>query len=346
MLFCGCFFYRRNYFKYTSIVPRPRIIKRLLIVNYLLLIIEFYAARTIPIFGYLSGNRELEYTEFGLPFVHVVVANLFPILAIYAFHCILSTPKGKDRTKFFHYLFWAFLPAILIFNRGMMLYGIACITMLYMMSVKSIKKVLFSIVCGVLGILFLFGTLGNLRTDTQEAKNLILEIGEATHEFRESLVPQEFFWAYLYIATPIGNLQYNINSANVEIADHDVARFIIFELLPEIISKRVATVFDYTPEDRFLVINALNAASVYAGPYVYLGWIGMIVTFCFTLFFIFLTLLLVPPRSPYFCMAVVLICCVILFNVFGNMFNFMGLVPQLLFPILMSIPYKRIRSND
>lgn len=348
MLFCGYVFYRGNYFKYTSITPRPRMIKRLLIVNYLLLIVEFYVARTIPILGYLFGNREMDYTEFGLPFVHVIVANLFPVLAIYTFHCILSTPKGKERTKFYRYLFWAFLPAILIFNRGMMLYEITCMMMLYMMSIKSIRKVLLGVVCSILGILFLFGALGNLRTDTQEVKSLILEIGSATPEFKESWIPQEFFWAYLYIATPIGNLQYNMDRINVDvISNQDVAKYVNFELLPEIISKRIAAVFDYTPKDRLLVINALNASSVYTGAYVYLGWIGMTVTFCFTLFFIFVTLLFVPPRSPYFCTAVVLICCVVLFNVFNNMFTFMGLVPQLLFPIFMSIPcLRRIKLNE
>lgn len=345
MLFLGYIFYQGNYFKYIKITPRPRMIKRLLVLNYFLLIIEFYIARTIPLFEYLSGNKEMEYTDFGLPFVHVIVANLFPVLAIYTFHSILSTPKGKDRVKLYHYLFWAFLPAVLIFNRGMMLYEISCVTMLYMMYIKSVKKILLGVLCTVVGVLFLFGALGNLRTDTQQAKSLILEIGDATPEFRESWVPQEFFWAYLYIATPIGNLQYNIDRLNVNLAsDQDALEYVNFELLPEIISKRIADVFNYTPKDRVLVINALNAASVYTGSYVYLGWIGMAITFCFTLFFIFATLLLVPFRSPYFCTAVVLICCVILFNVFSNMFTFMGLVPQLLFPILMSIPYlKRIK---
>ena len=60
---------------------------------------------------------------------------------------------------------------------------------IYLMSIQNVLKVLFRTIILALSMLLFFGYAGNLRTDTSAAKDLILEIGEATPEFRNSMIP-------------------------------------------------------------------------------------------------------------------------------------------------------------
>ncbi len=338
------FFHSVEYFAPKLIKYNTPLVTRLLAVNYFLLFIEFAAAGTIPLYSYLTGGGFI-YTEFGLPIIHIIVANLFPALFAYSVHGYISSPK-KNRKKVAILIFLCFIPALLIFNRALMLYELFTAMIILMMHAKSIKRWIFAIIISGITILFLFGALGNLRTDTKTAKNLILEIGGANTEFKKSWVPEEFFWAYLYIATPLGNVQHTINEKIIiEPSPKTLLDFPVNNLTPQVISKRIAPILNTQRENYILIIPELNVASVYASPYADMGWTGMWITFFFTIFFIFTTLILLPKSSPYFITGVALICTLIFFNLFTNMLTNMSLIPQLIFPIIMSLPYLKQKKS-
>jgi len=63
----------------------------------------------------------------------------------------------------------------------------------------------------VVCLLYLFGVLGTLRQSraahTGYDNTLILKSGKASEAFTHSPIPNEFFWAYVYMASPLANLQ-------------------------------------------------------------------------------------------------------------------------------------------
>ena len=339
MFSLGYLFYRRNYFYYTKISANQSSLGWQLIGCYFLLVVEFIAARSIP---FLSLLREsgFDYTNFGLPFIHVIYAAYQGVLALFIFHCFLSKPKG-ERKRLGWYIFWSLIPGILIVNRAMVMTTIIGMAIIYLMQVQSIRKIMITFSFSAMVLLYLFGLMGNLRINGRSDSGAIMSIGQATDDFKENVVPGEFFWSYLYVASPLGNLQYNIDTKDLmsPVTDQDVQKMIIYEFMPEMLSKRIASGADIDRKKVKLVNPVLNAYSVYAAAYSYLGWAGMWLMFIFSLFFIFFNLLLLPRNSPYFITGVALISTVMILNIFNNFFAFMNVVSQLFVVNLLSLPY-------
>ena len=108
--------------------------------------------------------------------------------------------------------------------------------------------------------------------------------------------------------------------------------YILNELFPKMIAKRIA------PEriDGKLVVHYLTVGTVYMRSYAYLKWLGMVFTFFFIIYFVIVNVILVSRHSRYFVTAIIIVNTVIFFNLFSNMFSTMGIVPQLIFPIVLS----------
>ncbi len=315
---------------------------------YILLFIEFINVRTVPILEYITGDHRLEYTEFGMPFLHVVIVNFFSFLFIYCYHCYRSTNVKELKKKLLIFLFLSLFPAFLIFNRGMFMACFFGAIMVYLMSIKIRLKQLISILILALGVLWVFGSLGNLRTDAKGLNNVIMDFGQATPEFRKSSIPDDFFWGYIYIASPLSNLQNTINKdGDIKITSDSFIGYILSELTPTIISKRVDPMVSFDKKEVELIIPAFNVSTVYGGSYAYLGWFGMITTFCFMILFILVNLILVPRSSPFFVSMVAIVNSIIFLNLFANMFTFMGMVPQLVFPVVLGLDhsFKRFKKS-
>ncbi len=65
-------------------------------------------------------------------------------------------------------------------------------------------------------LLYFFGVLGNYRMVKSSSNEYFMEVAEATDSFRNSRIPKEYFWSYIYISSPLANLQNNINENRPE----------------------------------------------------------------------------------------------------------------------------------
>ncbi len=300
---------------------------------YALFIAESIAGGGVPLLGYITGSILITYKEFGLPVVHVILVNGLSCLILYLFYAYRSYEKGRVRKRLMILMAIGFLPFIAMFNRGAI---ISILLGMFLISILSAKHTLLTIgkiLVGFLIIFFAFGFLGNLRSG-EKLSNFIMKGGKATKEFYDSPFPDEFFWAYLYMATPLANVQNTIDKVNKTTGDsEDLENMILYEFTPEMITKQIKGDQDkdktYKHHRSLLKVSWLNATSVYGRVYKYLGWTGMWLMFAFTLLFIYINFRIIPKTSKWFIPALITLDEIVIMNLFDNMFIFMGMIPQL-----------------
>lgn len=284
------------------------------------------------------GGEDIE--SFGIPIFHIFVLSFGAFLSLMIFYKMLS-----DRKSIKPLIWWfllSFTSPILVFGRGIIFMTLAGCLFLYLMSVQNIVKKIIPIVLIVVGGLFFFGVFGDIRIGAADSrfsnptsKVTISKIGQATDEFEQSIVPHEFMWSYVYMVSPIGNLQHNINEA--EDPEQNLStlwELFSNEMITETIGKRIS---GSKKREEKLVIPILNVSTVYARPFVIFGWWGLILIFIYTLLYIFTVLILVPRDSEYFLVSIAIMNIILVFNLFDNMFTYGGYANVIFIPIIMSI---------
>jgi oligosaccharide repeat unit polymerase len=267
------------------------------------------------------------------------------------FQAILSETTQRRKAILFFLLSLA--PSLMILNRGMLV--IIMISCVFVYLIKYQSKITIRKIAGLSVVmiifLYLFGMVGNLRVNNSYQTNtslfdnsLFLQIGGATDEFKESVIPKEFFWSYIYIASPLANLQETINEfvheKDVNIEDSLV--FSVTQILPDFISKRIVSQYNIVIPDDVQITPELNVSTAYAQPYVILGWVGITLFSLFAFSFAFFYILLLKKLdSQFFVVGVVLMNSIFVFSTFNNMFAFTGLSFQLVYPVLFSLFNKK-----
>lgn len=321
-------------------------VKALFLLNTFMWIIEF-AYGKIPLVE-IFGNNNYNYQNFGIPTLIVVNLTFNSFLCLYVLHCYLST-KEKSYIKYIIFCLGYF---ILCFSRALLVITLANMLFLWLLANRkniSLPKIFLFIVF-LLVFFFGFGYSGNIRTaqqisidtkgrsGTEYSSEPIMELGSATAEFRQSIVPKEFFWTYLYIASPLSNLQYNINSG-IE-GDPNVHNFFILavnEYVFDVLSKHINKIFDIERPRTKIIVENLSVFTTFSESYTAMGWFGLIITLFFMLLFPFAYTGLLGINSPYLPLALSIICSIYLLSFYDNMFIWAGLGLQLVYPLLLGI---------
>lgn len=337
----GNILYSKKYFQFKPIA-RVLNFKFLLSLNVGLWILNFGYSR-IPIIEILRGV-EFSYTDFGIPILIVFITCFNSFLCIYSFHCYLSTKKKK-------YIYYGLVCLglfVLAYSRGSIMINLISCTFLALSakgSSVSFKQLALFVIGGLI-IMFGFGYAGNLRTAQAVARDnrqssysydneIILKIASASPAFTNNIIPNEFYWTYLYIASPLSNLQYNVNRPHFEPYEFkDFMSIIVNETWYETVSKRLGEQFpSIKRKDPELVINNLNVATTFTRSFNSLGYLGLFVMLLHILFMPIVYIKIIGLRSQYLPVAIAIMCSIYFFSIFDNMFSFVGTGPQLLFPL-------------
>jgi hypothetical protein len=195
-----------------------------------------------------------------------------------------------------------------------------------------------------------FGYLGNIRTSNQLDKggtitDIILTLGQAKPSFENSAIPKEFFWSYIYISSPLANLQNDIDKANPRYDINSVVSYLNYELIFDAVSKRTGALLDVDQGQNKLIAPYLTVSTIYATSFTDLGWLGMCLTFIALMAVCLLYLFILRADSPFFATGVAILNTMVLFCLFDNMISFTGLSFQLVYPILLSIKW-RTKKED
>lgn len=332
----GYFLRKSGRIVYTSLNCRPEVIRRVwygLVVLYLLLIVEFIEGG-VPFYSYMFASASSRvYKEFGIPFVHVFVLNGFGFLFLFSSHLLISSKNKRHKLYLRTVLLLCLVAGVLIFNRALLMYSAFGFAIIFLMSRTKVVRLLIMVFSFFLVLLYLFGLMGNYRMGAgyKHGQEYALHLAEATDEFRATGIPAEFLWAYIYITSPLGNLQNTIDKSHLEGVNYRRAPELLSRLMPEMVSKRVGL---EAPEGK-LVVNYLTVGTVYMRSFAALGWMGMVLTFVFLVFFVLLFFKYFPPTSRYFVSGLTVINMIVFFNLFDNMFFSMSILPQLAFPIVL-----------
>lgn len=336
----GIRFYKKRIFSYS--LDKSINLKKITKYNkilYFLFVLEIISSKGIPILGYLTGNTNIEYTDFGLPLIHVIVANGFVVICLCSFYSYFCTSIKQEKKIYLKNLVFSIIPYFLMFNRGGLMFCILGCFIIYLMQCKNLKKSILGVISVSLLVLFGFGVLGNLRTDVKGVNNIILQFGEASDDFTSSWIPKEFFWPYIYISTPIANAQLMMDKSDNDLNLADLTSFVIFEMTPELLSKRIQT--DGIQEKEMdKILYAFNVASVYGMSAKYVSWLGPMILYMYWILFVIITIGLIPKNSPFYPIGIVSVSIITIMNTFDNMFVFMGLIPL---PLIIIIACYNIR---
>jgi hypothetical protein len=303
---------------------------------YVLWTADFMYEGGVPLYKILF-NRPYNYRMFGIPSVHVFTVTFASFFTVYLFHQYLQS----GRREFIWLVVIHLAAAVLIYSRSMFVFNsIACLLVFIQFRPLSPRFVL-SAAAGALALLFLFGVMGNLRVAREAGEPYgaghFLDTGGATQRFRDSWVPKEYFWIFIYTTSPLANLQTNVNLAPQRpVTAENVFRLLLNELTFDSVSKRVNQATNSERASEVKIDGPFNVSTVYSASFSYLAWAGMACMAVFLLGLPWLYKLLLPSFSPFFLSGMALLATMYLFMAYDNTLRHTGVSFQLVYPVVLN----------
>lgn len=325
-ILCGHFIQNKKPIEYTEVHPLGT--RKVLIIIYLLYSISFIYNGGIPLVLILSKTDFFYKDFYGIPYFQSIITTFTAFYTAYLFHVYISKKNNYNLIN----LFFILLIPLLIYNRGMLIISLVNFTIIFFMSKSEIKLKSWLIIGFItLLALFFFGVLGNHRTKQSSNENMLNVVGKASKKFKASVVPKEYFWSYIYIASPLANFQETVNN-NPNINNKWV-EFSVFELLPNFISKRIGKRFNLQQEQIDQVSPHLTVGTLYAMSFKFLGWIGPIILYMYVIIIVSLYWFIVDKKNPFYVTGFSFLGVFIVFNFFDNMIS-VGFSLHLFYPII------------
>lgn len=315
--------------------------KKKVIYNIIFIIIsatsEFIVAGGVPLLMIVSG-ADYKYNEFGIPTFHVFFVTYLIFISLLSYQIFLIS----RRSLYLWIPFLAIIFYLLIFSRGSALNVLVPMAILYLIHRPVSRKYIQRILIGCLLLLYVFGVMGNYRffashPNVEYSNDLILSIGDASSSFRDSFIPKEYFWSYLYISSPLSNLVYSEQLHDLDYVDIEDLGYCVFTgVVPDFISKRVIQGEVLSVPKTPLVTDALNVSSMYGSAVAAAGLYGLMIMYIlwwgFTAFFIYFF-----KRSVFYYVVIAILGVVAVMGSFANMITFSGASFSLFYCFVFSI---------
>ena len=299
---------------------------------FVLWVADFIYAGGIPLIKILL-HQPYDYRRFGIPSLHVFTVTFASFYTVYLFQLFLDTKKKIVLALFCLNL----LAAILIYSRAMFVFNLTTCAFIYLHHLGTLRARYVAIGGVALAIvLYFFGVLGNIREthehEVADGNAFFLETGRASESFRNSSVPNEYFWTYAYLTSPLANLQKNIIRADKHPVSLDrLGGMMASEWIFDFISKRLFRAgWMIDPGEH--TIHPFNVSTVYSRSYSYQGWFGMTATALFILIVPWVYRRILGPSSPYLLIGLGTLCTMYLFMMYDNTLRSTGLAFQIVYP--------------
>lgn len=262
----------RKYFCFRKLKRNPHKKPKGTIIILLLYAINFIYSGSLPLFAVLGGNSMASANFKPLPLFFALNAiNMF--YCWYLFYIFLCFRKKRVIME----LFLLLMMTLLLYQRQYLIFSLMGFLVLILSSLigKPLKIrykfiILFAVVVVALIGLYFFGIIGNSRYGLWDKNDssMILELGKINSNF-PSWIPKEYAWTYVYLTSPLANLQYNYE---LGISPNSTLFGYFLEFIPNFISKY----FSYETLEYVLIEPSLNVCTAYTIISLQSGIIGMV----------------------------------------------------------------------
>lgn len=320
----------------------------LTIIIFILTIAEGIYSHGFPLLGTVKYGD-----NYGFPTIHLLITIINSYLT-YTLALILFVKKIK--TKRVKVCFFLNLVCLLLpFSRMIIIVTLINYLWSYFyLTTKSRKKLGFSkkiiILCCLVVGLYVFGVMGNYRTNVQENNkkdyfdsSMIYQIGMPSSRFLNSKIPSPFFWDYIYSTSALANFQ-NITLYPAGGNEKSATKFIMTQLMPDVFAK------DIMPDEysnlqssltQYQVTSTLNVSTAFFQPYYLWHWSGVYVMLIFILIFPLIYLLILRDLGDeYFMIGLSMVNTMYLLLFFDNTFKLSVVSLQLIIPLILGMVKK------
>jgi oligosaccharide repeat unit polymerase len=158
----------------------------------------------LPLLGLMGIGAPIPYVDFGIPGFHGLLNSLFYTGCAVTFARILL--GSSKRTLLLMTLSVSY--PILVMSRQVLISLILQYALIYFSIRRPSPRIFIRAGVALTAILLIFGYLGDARS----GRDSIIELGAPTFAYPDWL-PSAFIWIYIYLSTPLNNVNYNIDIA-------------------------------------------------------------------------------------------------------------------------------------
>lgn len=296
--------------------------------------------------GYLPVlDRSHDYREYGMPVIDPVCNSLSIFFSVFFFQSYL----GGKKKRFLIYVFLILIIQVLLFRRSTIVWIIVSSSFLFLLYKQKIALLI--LMAGIICIPFLsycFGRYGNVRSNL--TKSIVINDLGASDAFKNSGINYNHYMTYLYVSSPLANLQKNIDAGKGFFNNRDIKSFFFYSLIPGSFTLRLEKPLNLTPPVCNLITYELIAGSLFMVSFYTLGWFGMITMFLFLSVFIVLCLYIIGKWKTFQATTFSLLSTTVTLLIFSNFLNRLDVILMLfVYPVLFHLIYNlgdRIHSKS
>lgn len=227
------------------------------------IVLEIIYERGVPLLWLVTGNSK-SYVDFGIPSLHGFVNSLAWVILMLAFTFYLDSSCKVKKKEMKIIMLIIFTTYIALIARQFILTGLIQIFLIYVLK----RKInLWKLLLWPTLVVFFFGIIGNMRTG---ASNFRVSAKITAN------IPDAFlgiYWVYMYMATPIGNIDSLVNKT------FDLANgiFTAKSIIPSVFVTLIFKGIDI-PSIKFFVTDTFNISTFLEIPYKDFGIAGVVIT--------------------------------------------------------------------
>ncbi len=304
----------------------------------ILVIILILALINVVYMGYLPViEHSVSYKEYGMPVIDPLFNSLSIFISVYYFGLFLNT----RRKKYLLYISVFLLIHLCLFRRSSIVWITTGSVLEYIFFKGKVRTAIILLTLILVPVFaWLFGVFGNTRSHL--GKDFVLNDLKASTRFKESGVNYNDYMTYLYLSSPLANLQQNLEPLNSVNDKTDFKRFMLYCIVPESITLRLEKNAGMVPPEYELISPNLIVGTLYMAGACTMGWPGMFLMLIYLIFFIGLCLMIVHRMRSFNMVTYSLLCTTVILLIFSNFLNRLDIIMMLfVYPVLFEILFRK-----
>jgi hypothetical protein len=292
--------------------------------------------------GYLPVlDRSHNYREFGIPVIDPLFNTLSIFFSVFFFQSFLETRKKR----FLIYFIIILIFQIIIFRRSTIIWIIISSSFLFLIYRRKISILMLATAIIFIPLFsYCFGLYGNTRSKL--ASSFIMNDLGASDGFKQTGVSHNHYMTYLYVSSPLANLQENIDKRDRNLGKDNFKDLLFYCLVPESFTARLEKPLHLSPPSCYLISPELITGSFYMVSFFIMGWGGMIIMFLYLFVFILLCLFVIRKWATFGSVTFSLLSAAVSLLIFSNFLNRLDVILMLfVYPVLFHLIYNGNSKN-